>query len=62
VTVCQTIAYAHNRGILHRDLKPENIMLGKYGDTLVVDWGLAMPIDRDVHASSNTNGVLLQSS
>ena len=39
--VCNTIYYAHRRGILHRDIKPSNVMLGDYGETLVVDWGLA---------------------
>jgi serine/threonine-protein kinase len=59
--VCQAVAYTHARGILHRDLKPENIIVGKYGEVMILDWGIAdyidkiseeEPIDSIAHAAS----------
>jgi serine/threonine-protein kinase len=55
VAVCRTVAYAHSRGVIHRDIKPENVKIGKFGETILLDWGLAQTIQRD--ADSRARGL-----
>jgi serine/threonine-protein kinase len=58
VAVCNAVAYAHSRGVLHRDLKPANVMLGPYGETLVVDWGLAKLVGAPSSGDGSAEGLL----
>jgi serine/threonine-protein kinase len=46
LSVCEAIAYTHSKNILHKDLKPSNIIIGKYGEVLILDWGIANFIDK----------------
>lgn len=47
IDICHALSYAHSRDVLHRDLKSENVIIGSYGETVVLDWGLAKLIGED---------------
>jgi eukaryotic-like serine/threonine-protein kinase len=61
VAVCNTIAYAHSRGVLHRDVKGQNIVLGDFGEVVVLDWGLAKRTCVEGDERSSGAGVTSQS-
>ena len=50
--VCESMAFAHSKGVVHRDLKPSNIMVGRFGEVYVMDWGLARVLGRDESAEA----------
>jgi len=45
IDVAEAMGYAHSKGIIHRDLKPSNVILGEFGETVILDWGLAKRLD-----------------
>ncbi|MDP1880606.1 MAG: serine/threonine-protein kinase PknD [Parachlamydiaceae bacterium] len=60
LSVCQAVAYAHAKGIIHRDLKLENIIVGKYGEVLILDWGLAKSIYTDLNETDHLSNILIE--
>jgi PAS domain S-box-containing protein len=56
-TVCNTVAYAHSRGVIHRDLKGQNVVLGDFGEVVVLDWGLAKLVGRPTEAPEDASVV-----
>lgn len=51
--VCEAVAFAHTKGIIHRDIKPENIIVGKFGEVLILDWGIALEVgEKEVNLES----------
>ncbi len=55
--VADAIRYAHSRGLIHRDIKPENVMLGKFGEVLLADWGLAINVQDAPWESSASHSI-----
>ncbi|NOQ77369.1 MAG: protein kinase [Methylococcaceae bacterium] len=57
IDVCAALAYAHSKGVIHRDIKPQNIISGKFGETIILDWGLAQVINDEGNTQFYKNAV-----
>ncbi len=59
IALCNTVAYAHGQGVIHRDIKPGNVILGPFGETLLLDWGLAKVADEADPEQEGKSGTAL---
>lgn len=58
VKVSDALAYAHSKGVVHRDLKPQNVLLGPFGETVLLDWGLAIDLEHPGQSAREVVGTV----
>lgn len=58
--ICEAVSFAHAHKVLHRDLKPQNIMVGRFGEVLVMDWGLAKVLNPEIPAGPDERDMRVQ--